>query len=48
MSLDTILCMNTTDVSSGTEIIFNELFIHKSSAYFAENSALLDVTNVVL
>ena len=41
--------MNATpDVSSGIEIIFTELFIHKSSIHFVENSALLDVTNLAL
>ena len=48
VSVDTNSHMNTTpDVSSGIEIIVNGLFIHKSCVYFVENSALLDVTNVV-
>ena len=47
VSVDTNSHMNTApDVSSGIEIIVNELFIHKSCVYFVENSALLDVTNV--
>ena len=47
VSVDTISRMNATPgVSSGIEIIVNELFIHKSCVYFVENDALLDVTNV--
>ena len=47
VSVDTNSHTNTTpDVSSGIEIIVNELLIHKSYVYFVENSALLDVTNV--
>ena len=47
VSVDTYLRTNTTpDVSSGIEIIVNELFIYKSCVYYVENSALLDVTNV--
>ena len=47
VAVDTNLRTNTTPgVSSGIEIIVNELFIHKSCVYFVENSALLDVTKV--
>ena len=47
VSINTNSPMNTTpDVSSGIEIILNELFIHKSCVHFVENSALLDVTNI--
>ena len=45
VSVDTNSRMNTTpDVSSGIEIIVNELFI--LCIYFVESSALLDATNV--
>ena len=48
VSVDIISCMNATpDVSSCIEIIVNKLFIHKSCVCFVENSALLDVTNMV-
>ena len=41
VSVDTNLCMNATpNVSSGIEIIFNDLLIHKYSVHFVENSAL--------
>ena len=47
VSVDTNSHMNATpDVSSGIEIIFNDLFLHKSFVHFVENSALFDVTNV--
>ena len=49
VSVDTNSGMATPDISfSGIEIVFNVIFMHKSSVYFVENSALLDVTNVAL